>query len=248
MDDFSFWFGAGLMVVGGLMLVYTKVDSGANEIQAFGVKFKLSHPSLVIIVLGFALIVMNDRKDATVTIPTAEKPVTGPTTGQGEKVVTVVDPIPAPTPGFDADLSKLPVTGITSKEELDKDANYRQQLEIRAKKRPANKSLYTLEDLAEESRDDQISAQLDLREQERAKYAAAPVAVVPAVAEAEAAPGGTQAATEKTPVDEPRPKVPTDSATAGALAAKTKVPGTAFAAPKAIDRTKAVTRVPKPRP
>ena len=63
MHNFSFWFGVALAIIGCLMLVYTKEHAGANEVSVFGMSFKLSHPALVILVLGFVLIIL--ERDGT---------------------------------------------------------------------------------------------------------------------------------------------------------------------------------------
>jgi len=57
MYSFSFWFGVALAIIGCLMLFYSREHAGTNEVGVFGMHFRLSHPALVIFVLGVLLVI-----------------------------------------------------------------------------------------------------------------------------------------------------------------------------------------------
>jgi len=57
MQNSAFWLGAGLAVAGVLIFVWKKETAAENGIEFLGMRFKLSHPTLVIVVLGIVLIV-----------------------------------------------------------------------------------------------------------------------------------------------------------------------------------------------
>ena len=61
MQYFVFWFGVVLVVVGCLVFIFGNEAAAENEVSVLGFGFRLSHPSLVIIALGFVLVLLNYR-------------------------------------------------------------------------------------------------------------------------------------------------------------------------------------------
>jgi hypothetical protein len=122
MQDISFWLGIALVIVGCLMLAHTNAHAGPNEIRLLGMIFRVSHPVLVIIVLGFLLVVLNDHPSNSVDIPDAflmpEPPVAPETT-----VPALPDPA---TPAADAEMLSelaagqvvLPEAGVLASEDV----------------------------------------------------------------------------------------------------------------------------------
>ncbi|MEW7851154.1 hypothetical protein AB2N08_20895 [Massilia aurea] len=84
MQHVSLWLGIALVVIGCFMLAHTNAHAGSNEIRLLGMIFKVSHPALVIIVLGFVLVILNDHRSSSLDIPDAfllpEAPVAPETT------------------------------------------------------------------------------------------------------------------------------------------------------------------------
>ena len=61
MKSTAFWVGIFLIIIGCLMFLCRKEEAAENGVEFLGIKFKLSHPTLVIIILGFILVVTDPK-------------------------------------------------------------------------------------------------------------------------------------------------------------------------------------------
>ena len=55
-DLFILCLGTAMIVVGTALLAYGRSAEGRNSMRVLGLEFNLSHPSLVVVVLGFCLV------------------------------------------------------------------------------------------------------------------------------------------------------------------------------------------------
>ena len=102
MYSFSFWFGVALAIIGCLMLFYSREHAGTNEVGVFGMHFRLSHPALVIFVLGVLLVIREGDGAIPFDVTDVEEPPTPDTTvpapaGNGA-AATALDSRPVPQP------------------------------------------------------------------------------------------------------------------------------------------------------
>jgi len=105
MYSFSFWFGVALAIIGCLMLFYSREHAGTNEVGVFGMHFRLSHPALVIFVLGVLLVIREGDGAIPFDVTDAEEqrvpPPDSPTDpalsiGSATGVVAADTTVPAP--------------------------------------------------------------------------------------------------------------------------------------------------------
>lgn len=124
MQHITFWFGVALVIAGCVMYVYMKESTAENGVEFFGMRFRLSHPTLVIIVLGFVLVVrgspdlpQDDRpgqpapaKPPDTSIASTTKPNTTAATPGGNTTHATEQTTPAERPKDSTAMTTEPVT------------------------------------------------------------------------------------------------------------------------------------------